>query len=158
MSIDLDHFFIWTDVGAPAAAALTALGFVEGAPNIHPGQGTANRRFFFDNAMLELLWVQDEAEAGSAPVRRLHLLERWQGREAGASPFGLCFRPVGAAAQALPFPGWTYQPSYLPEGVSMHIGFRRRRRTCLYLLELCEKARDQPTARGVSPGLCAADY
>jgi hypothetical protein len=32
----------------------------EGTPNIHPGQGTANRRFFFRNAMLELLWVNDE--------------------------------------------------------------------------------------------------
>ncbi len=66
MPFELDHFFICTDVGAPAAAALMALGFVEGAPNTHPGQGTANRRFFFDNAMLELLWVHDEAEAGSS--------------------------------------------------------------------------------------------
>ena len=89
--------------------------------------------------MLELLWVHDEAEAGSAPVRRLHLLERWQGREAGASPFGLCFRPVGAAAQALPFPGWTYQPSYLPEGLSMHIGHNSdvvAEPVCVYLSDV----------------------
>lgn len=122
MSFERDHFFICTDVGAPVAEALAAFGFVEGPPNTHPGQGTTNRRFFFDNAMLELIWVHDEAEAGSEPARRTHLLERWQQRSAGASPFGLIFRPLGKAPEAMPFPGWTYRPAYLPDDLSMHIG------------------------------------
>ena len=84
MSFEVDHFFICTDIGAPMADALASFGWVEGPPNTHPGQGTANRRFNFDNAMLELLWVHDEVEAVSEPARRLHLLERWQGRAAGA--------------------------------------------------------------------------
>ncbi len=122
MSFEVDHFFICTDIGAPMSDALVSFGWVEGPPNTHPGQGTANRRFFFDNAMLELLWVHDEVEAGSEPARRAHLLERWQGRAAGASPFGVIFRSVEAAPQALPFPGWAYRPAYLPEDRSMHIG------------------------------------
>jgi hypothetical protein len=28
----------------------------EDSSNTHPGQGTANRQFFFNNAYLELLW------------------------------------------------------------------------------------------------------
>ncbi len=47
MTIELDHFFILTDPGAPQAELLTEIGLVEGTPNDHPGQGTANRRFFF---------------------------------------------------------------------------------------------------------------
>ena len=60
MPFELDHCFILTDVGAPEAELLTEFGFVEGEPNTHPGQGSANRRFFFANAMLELVWVHDE--------------------------------------------------------------------------------------------------
>jgi len=32
-------------------------GMREGSPNVRPGEGTANRRFFFRNGMLELRWV-----------------------------------------------------------------------------------------------------
>jgi hypothetical protein len=40
--------------GAPEAEALLRVGLREGAGNTHPGQGTACRRFFFENAYLEL--------------------------------------------------------------------------------------------------------
>lgn len=150
MFFELDHFFICTDVGAPEAEALASFGFVEGPPNTHPGQGTANRRFFFDDAMLELLWVHDEAEAGSEPARRLHLLERWQGRRAGASPFGVIFRPVEAAAPVPPFPGWTYRPVYLPEDLSFHIGQNSDDITepfCVYV-NFVPQQRDSPQPEG----------
>ena len=148
MSFEVDHFFICTDIGAPMADALASFGWVEGPPNTHPGQGTANRRFFFDNAMLELLWVHDEVEAGSEPGRRAHLLERWQGRAAGASPFGVIFRPVEAAPQALPFPGWTYRPAYLPEDRSMHIGHNSDDITEPLCVYVSEGQRQEPSPRG----------
>lgn len=65
MAFELDHFFVWSDVNAPEADYLINAGLSEGPANVHPGQGTANRRFFFANGMLELLWVHDEAEARS---------------------------------------------------------------------------------------------
>jgi hypothetical protein len=74
VSVELDHIFILCAVGAPEAAALIRLGFSEGTPNTHPGQGTACRRFFFDNAYLELLWVHEEKEARGA---ELPLTVRW---------------------------------------------------------------------------------
>ena len=82
--MELDHLFVMTAAGAPEADALAAHGFVEGAPNRHPGQGTANRRFFFGNAFLEFLWVEDEAEAQGDVVARTRLFDRWQGRGTGA--------------------------------------------------------------------------
>ena len=49
--------------------------------------------------MLELIWVEDAAEARSEaePARRLHLWERWAGRDGAACPFGVCLRPTRRA-------------------------------------------------------------
>src|SRR6059036_1034861 len=91
MSIVLDHVFICTSVGAPAARKMVEFGLREGTPNRHPGQGTANRRFFFRNAMIELLWVEDAAEAQSEQARNLRLWERWSAAH-DASPFGFFVR------------------------------------------------------------------
>lgn len=118
MSVEIDHLFILTDVGAPAAEQLVAAGFIEGTSRVHPGQGTTNRRFFFDNVMLEFLWVHDADEAASAPIKPTHLLERWQARQAGASPFGVCFRSNDGTP---PFPAWDYQPPYLPDELTIKV-------------------------------------
>ena len=55
---------------------------MEGASNSHPGQGTTNRRFFFRNAMLALLWIYDAEEAKSEPIRPTRLWERWSNHQA----------------------------------------------------------------------------
>ncbi|MEM9151797.1 MAG: VOC family protein [Cyanobacteria bacterium P01_F01_bin.3] len=121
MAFEFDHLFICTDVGAAAAEKLISFGLVEGSPNTHPGQGTANRRFFFHNAMLELLWVTSEAEAISPPIRRTHLWERWQKRELEACPFGICLRATGKTAQDIAFDHWDFCPPYLPQGMSIAV-------------------------------------
>jgi hypothetical protein len=122
MNVELDHVFICTSVGAPDADQLRQLGLTEGEPNRHRGQGTANRRFFFRNAMLELLWVDDPAEAQSNLVRRTGLWERWSHRSRGASPFGVCLRPAEPGVVGVPFPAWEYRPPYLPEPLLLHMG------------------------------------
>jgi Glyoxalase-like domain len=65
MTCELDHVSICVAAGAPEADELIRFGLIEGAANRHPGQGTANRRFFFAGAFLELLWVDDPAEAAA---------------------------------------------------------------------------------------------
>jgi hypothetical protein len=120
--MELDHVFILCDRGAPGAEALLRLGVREGSGNAHPGQGTACRRFFFANAYLELAWVEDEAEAGSDPVKRTRLLDRWALRRAGACPFGLITRPtLDEIDGAAPFPTWRYTPPYLRDGVAIDV-------------------------------------
>jgi hypothetical protein len=118
MGIELDHAFIACRPGAPEAAASLRHGFVEGAPNTHAGQGTANRRFFFDNFMLERLWVADEAEVRSEQMRRTRLWERCSSPETADSPFGILFRSDGKDSPP-PFPTWRYFPSYLPAGLAI---------------------------------------
>jgi hypothetical protein len=111
-AVEVDHLFICTSAGAPEAQRLIDFGLTEGSSNRHPGQGSANRRFFFANAMLELLWIEDGVEAQSEPAATLHLWERWLGRTAGACPFGVCLRPAQGEVPEPPFPAWEYRPAY----------------------------------------------
>jgi hypothetical protein len=121
MTVELDHVFICTAVGAPEADRLIDFGLSEGSPNHHPGQGTACRRFFFKNAYLELLWVVDPGEAQSALVRRTGLWERWARRGRDASPFGVGLRPISSEEAVAPFQAWAYRPPYLPEPLAIHM-------------------------------------
>jgi hypothetical protein len=116
---ELDHVIVFCDVGAPEADALLGRGLHEGPRNSHPGQGTANRRFFFRNAYLEFLWVEQAAEAQSDEVRPTRLWERWS-RRAQDCPFGLVFRPGGRLATGT-IPAWTYAPAYFPKGFSIEV-------------------------------------
>jgi hypothetical protein len=115
MTLQLDHLFVCTSAGAPEAQALLDAGLVEGSPNTHPGQGTANRRFFFNSGFLELLWVRDEGEARSALTAPTRLWERWAERGKSSNPFGICFSSPRGAESILPFASWEYRPRYLPE-------------------------------------------
>lgn len=119
---ELDHIFVLADIGAPEAETLISAGLTEGEPNVHPGQGTANRRFFFQNAFLELLWVSDPEEAQSELVRPIQLWQRWSQRTTTASPFGVCFRPTDLGSAGVPFPSWEYRPRYLPSPLIINVG------------------------------------
>lgn len=120
MTVELDHLFICTSDGAPEVGQLVDFGLSEGQPNIHPGQGTACRRFFFRNAYLEFLWLRDAEEAQGEPARDLALWQRCRYRQTGSSPFGIGLRP--AAGQAgLPFKAWQYHPPWLPPTLRLDV-------------------------------------
>jgi Glyoxalase-like domain len=115
MPVEVDHVFICTAAGAPAASRLQEFGLTEGSPNRHAGQGTACRRFFFQNAMLELIWLEDAAEAQSEGTSRTRLLERCSAAGLGASPFGIILRPESESPTACPFESWEYRPKAMPD-------------------------------------------
>lgn len=121
MKIALDHVFICCDVGAPEAMHLLALGLVEGTSNIHLGQGTANRRFFFDGGFIELIWIAEPSEACSERSSTARLWERWSERASGACPFGIVFSPVGTYIPPPPFASCAYHPNYLPPQKPIYI-------------------------------------
>jgi len=119
MTITLDHVFILTEPGAPQSELLCSIGLIEGARNNHPGQGTANRRFFFSNTTLELLYVHDASEAKNGRGNRLRLTERLD--DASASPFGLIVRNSPDSVD-IPFPGWRYCPEYFGDDQCFLVG------------------------------------
>ncbi|MBD1846889.1 hypothetical protein H6F89_26475 [Cyanobacteria bacterium FACHB-63] len=133
MTFEFDHLFICTDVGAANADRLVSFGLVEGSSSQHPGQGTANRRFFFHNAMLEFLWIHDSTEAQSEVICRTRLWERWSLSVTGdgsfavaegnrVCPFGICLRPGKDSGDAVAFSSWEYHPPYLPLSLSIAVG------------------------------------
>lgn len=123
----LDHVFIGTsDIGS-AVDAVSACGFIEGSTNVHPGQGTANRRYFFSNTMLELLYV-DERVSSDHPQNHLLELEarcRASLDDKSTSKLDVCFRPSHSDDQKPLFECLHYKPSYLPS--SLHIDIDRER-------------------------------
>jgi hypothetical protein len=150
--VQLDHLFILTALGAPDADALAGHGFAEGAPNVHPGQGTANRRFFFGNAYLEFLWVTNDTEARSDVVSRTRLFDRWQGRDSGmSSPFGVALRPGTPGEQPL-FRIWKYRPPYLTDGsaILMATNSERLDEPLLFVLPSGRQPESPGTAREIT--------
>ncbi len=116
----IDHFFIFSQRKGTEADLLTQFGLTEGSSNQHPGQGTACRRFFFENCFLELVWVENESEVRSNEVAPTCLWERSAPAHTAFSPFGLCIReeenrPFLFSNKIL------YAPSYFSQGMSFEI-------------------------------------
>jgi Glyoxalase-like domain len=157
MPFALDHAFIMCSIGAPEADALIERGFVEGSGNVHPGQGTANRRFFFENFMLELIWVDKPGEARNEQTRRTRLWERWVERKEGTtSPFGVLFCAEGESPESAPFQTWSYRPSYLPAGDAIEIaeGTRLEEPELFYMpgIRRGRQRRKEPTGHAIDVG------
>ncbi len=140
--MEIDHFFI----GMPSAAAadvaarqLKHAGFTEGSGRSHPKQGSTNRRYFFHNAMVELLWIHNPDEAQLLHNRALGLIERC--RSSGLNRFGVCFRPsvekpgavglhevasrlqtdVNTVPPSPSFSSTDFHPHYLPESLCIDL-------------------------------------
>lgn len=117
--MEFDHLFICVAEPASEAEQLIEFGLVEGASNRHPGQGTANRRFFFQNSFIELLFATDFSELKSELTVPTKLHERLN-RTHKVSPFGVCFRASGDES-GVPFESWSYRPQYLPEHLDVKV-------------------------------------
>lgn len=118
--MEVDHIFICTKYKAEIVDKLVEFGFVEGSSNVHPGQGTANRRFFFANAMLEFLWMENEEEICSSLTKPMRLYERCNKTTLEVSPFGIAFRPT-SKEEIIPFKTWDYHPIYLPDFLKIEV-------------------------------------
>ncbi|MFW5332418.1 VOC family protein [Hydrogenophaga sp. ZJX-1] len=116
--MEIDHLFMFIEPGGPEIDALLRLGLTETYRRAHPGQGTANVCFAFDNLYLELLWLTSEAEARSPAIARTRLWERSQWRTLGTCPLGIAVRGDLASAGV---PTWDYRPPYLPLDMSIPV-------------------------------------
>ena len=120
----IDHIFIFSQAQGAEADQLIDFGLTEGSHRVHPGQGTTNRKFYFENFFLEILWVHNEDEMRSSLTEPTKLWKRAQ-LPSDDSPhqdarFGLCL--VNTVATDTIFESsQIYQPAFLPE--EMHIDF-----------------------------------
>ena len=121
MPFELDHVFIAASCDAREMELVCAAGFIEGPAHDHPGQGTASRGVFFENAYLELIWLTDQSVASAPPVARTGLYGRADPGHP-SSPFGFGLRCTQDPVPAPPFRAWGYAPPYLPEGSAFRMG------------------------------------
>lgn len=120
--VELDHFFVWVTSGAPERAGLEAIGlrpFPELIP--HPGQGTSAIAFLFENAYLEMLWLDDEEAAARAGREAgADFLARGRFPETGASRFGVGLRRADDTdPRPAPFPTADYVAEWMPPGCAL---------------------------------------
>jgi hypothetical protein len=117
----LDHIFIWVTKGAPEAKALEAIGLKAfGEINQHTGQGTASKTYIFENAYLELIWVEDEQAAAKNAARTgVDMRARAQWKQTGASPFGVGLHYLPGIARTAPFPVMPYWAEWMKPDTSI---------------------------------------
>jgi len=118
--MQIDHIFIFTNDHGKVADQLVSFGFTEGSSRIHKGQGTTNRKFYFENFFLEILWVHDEDELRSNLVKPTGLWQRANYQTNDFSRFGLCLVNTGETNDLFE-KSLNYQPDYFPAGLCIDI-------------------------------------
>ena len=115
----IDHVFVLVEENGPELAYCASSGLVETYRRNHPGQGTENACYCFDNLFLELLWVKDSQGIQTAAVGRTKLHERSFWRTNGSCPFGIAWRQD--EKDPLSVPTWQFEPPYLLQGVTIAV-------------------------------------
>ena len=112
--LEQDHILVWVK-GAPEAIALQQFGFTtDGEVHQHSGQGTASISFYFNNAALELIWIDDEDIAVKKDIEiGNQVLSRYKWKESGASPFGVGLRRRADIHKDIPFPTKKYRADWM---------------------------------------------
>lgn len=105
--LELDHVYVVVPPGATEAVrVLRQAGLViDSSVTRHIGQGTASIGVFFENAYLELLWVDSSVAVDSLHRMDLEAFRRaaaW--RQSGASPFGIGLHLLSGEPSALGVP------------------------------------------------------
>lgn len=118
--MEIDHIFIFSNKKGIEADDLVEFGFTEGSSRVHPGQGTTNRKFYFENFFLEILWVISEKEIQSEVTAKTKLWERSQFQKNQHSRFGLCL-VNSESTDELFQQSEVYQPDYFPKEMSIDI-------------------------------------
>lgn len=122
LPVEVDHVYLWVTPSAEAEMeTLRRAGFtVDAEPTRHPGQGTAAISVEFDNAYLELLYLDDEVAVDpgmESEVTDFRRRSAW--RETGACPVGIGLHRTSGASERLPFPTRPYRPEWVREGTAI---------------------------------------
>lgn len=118
--MESDHIFIFVEDQGSIADKLIEFGLTEGSSRIHLGQGTTNRKFYFKNFFLEILWVHDLSEFKNEKNEPMGLWQRSRFKNNNFSPFGLCI-VNNDAANSLFKDATSFQADYFPDGMALSI-------------------------------------
>ena len=116
----INHIFIFCDNHDEVAQEFIDFGFIEGSNRVHENQGTCNRKFYFNNFFLEIIWVHDVSEVTNEITSPTKLYERSMYSENGYSPFGLCLN-YAEEDNTLFTNAIVYKPTYLPRNMLIEV-------------------------------------
>lgn len=113
--LELDHVFVWVTKEAPEAKTLEKAGLqIHNGTHKHDGQGTASKVFIFENAYLELIWIDDEQAAAKNATRSgIDMTKRARWKKSGASPFGVGLHRRPGSESIIPFPVRLYWAEWM---------------------------------------------
>ena len=122
--LKLDHLNIWVKNPKKAKERLTDIGFTsvpDSLSQIHKGQGTTGRYFFFLNGYLELIFVydQNEFEQNVEKNKDLDFTERANFQSNGASPFSIALKVKDYEVEKIPFEKVKYHQDWMEEGTNI---------------------------------------
>jgi hypothetical protein len=153
--MNIDHIFIFTNDNGIVGQELVDFGLTEGSSRVHAGQGTTNRKFYFDNFFLEILWVHNEQELKSEQTKPTGLWQRANFKNNNFSPFGLCI--VNSEETNTLFKNsYKYQPDYFPEGMGIDI-IKNENQTDLpwtFRLPFIEQKKNENEPKKHKNGIC----
>jgi len=115
--MNIDHIYIFSNKGTEIND-LIEFGLTEGSGRIHQGIGTANRRIFFENFYLEILWIENEKEAKN--IEKISIWERGNYKQSNYSRFGLCLENTCDTDNIFQN-SIKWQPDFLPIGEQVEI-------------------------------------
>lgn len=123
--LEVDHFNIWVKNPNAAKQKLRSIGFTsvpDSLSEIHIGQGTAGKYFYFLNSYLELIFVHDqnELEENNRINKYLDFTERANFDINGASPFSLALKVKDYNLDKIPFQKIEYHQDWMEENASIY--------------------------------------
>lgn len=118
--MEIHHIFIFSANKGSEGDELVEFGLSEGSFRVHKGQGTKNRKFYFENFYLEILWVIDDREFKNPITSSAKLCERARYLSNGYSPFGLCL-VNDSENDGLFNESFKYRPEFLPVVMSFDV-------------------------------------
>jgi len=121
----VDHFNIWVKNPKKAKELLTNIGFTavpDSLSQIHKGQGTTGRYFYFLNGYLELIFVynQNEFDKNNSIHKDLDFVERANFDKNGASPFGIALKVKEYNIEKIPFKKVSYHQDWMEENANIY--------------------------------------
>ena len=121
-----DHVNIWVKNPQIAKKKLEKIGFT-GIPDslsqIHTGQGTTGRYFYFLNGYLELIFVYDEEEFNTnvAKNKQLDFEERSKSPENGFLPFSIALKMENYDKNKIPFKTIEYTQDWMGDSNKIYV-------------------------------------
>ncbi len=123
--LKVDHFNIWVKNPTKTQKLLTNIGFTavpDTLSQIHQGQGTTGRYFYFLNSYLELIFVynQTEFEENNKKNNALDFKERTNFKKNGASPFSIALKVKDYNVEKIPFKKISYHQDWMEENTNIY--------------------------------------